>query len=216
MLFIDNKYTHTYYKIIERSKLRIIPYYTEKHHIIPKSLGGSNKKDNLALLTAREHFICHLLLTKMTSGTDRSKMVLSVFYLTGRGKGKRDNIIKNSHLYEILKKDLSKIVSNQHKGRKRPPRSNEYKEKMKMSKRGKNAWNWLGFYHTPWGIYESAMQASKSCPEYITANYIRSLCIRKNKEPINYLSVCRSKGYLKLEHVGKTPNQLGFGINNIL
>jgi hypothetical protein len=68
MLFIDNKYTHTYYKIIERSKSRIIPYYTEKHHIIPKSLGGSNKKDNLALLTAREHFICHLLLTKMTSG----------------------------------------------------------------------------------------------------------------------------------------------------
>ena len=39
--------------------------YVERHHIIPKSIGGSNDSDNLVALTAREHFIAHLLLSKM-------------------------------------------------------------------------------------------------------------------------------------------------------
>ena len=38
--------------------------YYEKHHIIPKWLGGADTKDNLILLTAKEHFIAHMLLWK--------------------------------------------------------------------------------------------------------------------------------------------------------
>jgi hypothetical protein len=37
----------------------------EQHHIIPKCLGGSNDKSNLVLLTYREHYIAHWLLTKI-------------------------------------------------------------------------------------------------------------------------------------------------------
>lgn len=37
----------------------------ERHHVIPKCLGGSNSKDNLVELTAREHFICHWLLHRI-------------------------------------------------------------------------------------------------------------------------------------------------------
>jgi hypothetical protein len=36
--------------------------YYEKHHILPKCLGGTNNEENLVLLTGREHFICHKLL----------------------------------------------------------------------------------------------------------------------------------------------------------
>lgn len=39
--------------------------YTEKHHIVPKCLGGSDNDENLVRLTAREHFIAHRLLAKM-------------------------------------------------------------------------------------------------------------------------------------------------------
>ena len=39
--------------------------YKEWHHIIPKCLGGSNCKDNLVLLTLREHFLAHWLLCKI-------------------------------------------------------------------------------------------------------------------------------------------------------
>ena len=36
--------------------------YFEKHHIIPKCKGGTNKYENIVVLTAREHFIAHKLL----------------------------------------------------------------------------------------------------------------------------------------------------------
>jgi NUMOD3 motif len=80
MIFINNKYTLWYYSIINNAQTRILPStsYTEKHHIIPKSLTGTNDKHNLVSLTAREHFICHWLLTKMTSGKAKSKMHLAL------------------------------------------------------------------------------------------------------------------------------------------
>jgi hypothetical protein len=39
--------------------------YYEKHHIIPKCWGGSNKKENIIKLTAREHYIAHWLLYRI-------------------------------------------------------------------------------------------------------------------------------------------------------
>ena len=53
MIFIENKYTRYYYSIIDRAKNRSITGYTENHHIIPKSLGGTNQKHNLVKLTAK-------------------------------------------------------------------------------------------------------------------------------------------------------------------
>jgi NUMOD3 motif len=75
MLFINNKYTNWYYSLINKAKQRSLLGYAEKHHIIPKSLGGLNTDDNLVKLTAREHFICHRLLIKMTTGHPRRKML---------------------------------------------------------------------------------------------------------------------------------------------
>ena len=68
MLFKDNKYTRIYYQLIDKRKndrLLKEDVYCESHHIIPKSLGGSNEPDNLVNLLPREHFLAHLLLTKM-------------------------------------------------------------------------------------------------------------------------------------------------------
>lgn len=39
--------------------------YCESHHIIPKSEGGDNSAENLVNLTAREHYIAHLLLARI-------------------------------------------------------------------------------------------------------------------------------------------------------
>lgn len=63
--FLKNKYTKWYVNIISAAQSRDITGYTEKHHIIPKSLGGSNKKENLVKLTAREHFVCHCILVNI-------------------------------------------------------------------------------------------------------------------------------------------------------
>lgn len=68
MIFKDNKYTRIYYQLVGRrktDKLSKEDVYCESHHIIPKSLGGNNEPDNLVNLLPREHFLAHLLLTKM-------------------------------------------------------------------------------------------------------------------------------------------------------
>lgn len=59
-MFIDNKYTQCYYRIVDNRKANPLTGYSEKHHIIPKSLGGNNKKENLVSLTAREHFVTNI------------------------------------------------------------------------------------------------------------------------------------------------------------
>ena len=50
MIFINNKYTNWYNSIINKAKNRTITGYTEKHHIISSSLGGTNNKENLVTL----------------------------------------------------------------------------------------------------------------------------------------------------------------------
>ena len=78
---------------------------------------------------------------------------------------------------------------------------------------GKNNPNYKCNWLTPWGVFESSRLAAKACPEFITANTILNLCQKKNTTPISYLSVCRSKGWISEEHIGKTPAELGFAIN---
>lgn len=70
--FIDYKvnYKRIYDQIIERAKseLRVktpTGIYYERHHIIPKCMGGLHNKDNLVLLTAREHVLAHWLLAEI-------------------------------------------------------------------------------------------------------------------------------------------------------
>ena len=59
-------YKKQYDQLISRAMNRVKPDgYTERHHINPKSFGGSNDATNIATLTAREHFIAHLLLARM-------------------------------------------------------------------------------------------------------------------------------------------------------
>jgi len=70
-MFKDNKYKRWYFDIVAKAQAsnrkKKAGKYFERHHIIPKSFGGDNSKENLVLLTAREHFICHWLLTKFSN-----------------------------------------------------------------------------------------------------------------------------------------------------
>lgn len=83
--FLNNKYRQWYFNIIKHRLLNPATGYTERHHILPKSLGGSNNKSNLVALTAREHYLCHLLLVKITEGTDRTSMLraFNAFKMSG-------------------------------------------------------------------------------------------------------------------------------------
>lgn len=76
--------------------------YTEKHHIIPRSLGGSNRKDNLVVLTPREHFIAHLLLAKIHKG----KMTIAAYLMSTKQE-------YTSKVYDTLRKQSIELRKGQ-------------------------------------------------------------------------------------------------------
>lgn len=134
-MFLDNKYTRIYYQIVNRAQSRTLDGYKEKHHIIPKSFGGSNKKENLVELTAREHFICHWLLVKMTTGSNRAKMVYGLRMMNLHNEGhQRHNNVFTSRIYEYYKEEFVKEHIRRITGR---PVSAESRQKLSDSQRGK-------------------------------------------------------------------------------
>lgn len=59
-------YKRIYDQVIDRAKSRRhINEYIERHHIVPRCLGGSDDITNIAYLTPEEHYVCHLLLVKL-------------------------------------------------------------------------------------------------------------------------------------------------------
>ena len=133
--FLENKYSRWYFEIVNRSSERSFSGYTENHHIIPRSLGGSNKKDNLATLTAREHFICHHLLTKMTVGKDKCKMTYAFKALIQWENDHQDRYKVTPHLYEILKKEMSDTLSKAMTGENNPFYKKSHTDEFKQMKR---------------------------------------------------------------------------------
>lgn len=112
MIFINNKYTTWYNSLICSAKNRSVTGYTENHHIIPSSLGGTNDKDNLVRLTAREHFICHLLLTKMTIGNDKYKMCFAFHMLSNAKNIGEGRYIPSSRMYVLSRKLYKEALDN--------------------------------------------------------------------------------------------------------
>ena len=106
-MYLQNKYTNWYKSIISNAQSRVVTGYTENHHIIPKSLGGTNDKENLVRLSGREHFICHLLLTKMTTGKEKGKMTFALNSMMNRYNNTMDRYTPSSRFYELLRKQLS-------------------------------------------------------------------------------------------------------------
>lgn len=132
-----NFYLNRYIKFIDSRKDRIIEKnaYTETHHIVPRSWSDDLRydKNNLILLTAREHFIAHLIL----SHTEDSYMEYAFWGFCNQLSGdiKREYKI-NSIFYENAKKTFSE----NHSGKNHPLFNKHHTEntKIKMSKSHKD------------------------------------------------------------------------------
>ena len=83
--------------------------------------------DNEVKLSAREHFICHMLLRKMTIGEDKKKMSFAAFAVS---RVRRNSKLKiNSRTFDLLRRELSNARTG-------VPRSAETKRKISESKIG--------------------------------------------------------------------------------
>lgn len=128
--FLSNKYSKYYYNIINNAlqmKRIKLPknnkdyIYYELHHIIPKSIKPEFRDLklnpwNTVLLTPKEHFICHLLLTKMVCGIDRQKMCYAFRAMCNKQNNNYQNRFV-SRIYEHHKKTMSATISNPNKGK---------------------------------------------------------------------------------------------------
>ena len=131
-MFLDNKYTNWYYYLINKAKSQNRKRYKkpdsrwiyyEQHHIIPKCFNGPDIAGNLVLLTAREHFVIHWLLTKMVNNTRQKEQMLNAaaVILVAAGitlAGIGGAVLKKrvSQYYKELKSEMeSEMVAEQKK-----------------------------------------------------------------------------------------------------
>ena len=136
-MYLQNKYTKCYYNIIDRAKSRDLSKetYTEKHHIIPKSLGGLNNKDNLVKLTAKEHRLAHILLPRMPIDPLHTKSMWYALWMMLRTKNtNQQRKISKGSAFEVAKIKVAENSSQLHKGK---TVSKKTREKLSKSCQGR-------------------------------------------------------------------------------
>lgn len=103
-MFKPNKYYTWYVDLIhtaqtKKRKKKNGSYEYDLHHITPRSLGGSDDKVNLVLLTPREHFVAHLLLVRCVDDNEVYQMVSALIRFKKQAK--------TSRKFELFRKTVS-------------------------------------------------------------------------------------------------------------
>ena len=140
----NTKYLKWYLSLIYKEYQ--LDVYSEKHHILPRSLGGDNSKNNIVNIPARVHFICHKLLVKMLIDSKHRKcMIHALNMLAKANNGNQSRYKITSSEYQQIKE----LLSNSMKGENNPnygkPAHNRGKThtpetRQKLSEANKN-WN---------------------------------------------------------------------------
>lgn len=149
---IKNRYYFAYLQLILRAKVRDyqkLNYY-EKHHIIPRCLGGRDTKANFAYLTAKEHYLAHRFLTRFTTNNIQYKMLYALDAMGMKSKDTKQRWRMPARVYQYNKLQISlrghseetKLkIGLANKGRspanKGIPRSEETRRKISISRIGK-------------------------------------------------------------------------------
>lgn len=116
---LDGRAWRRYRKLIENASYS---GYTEKHHILPKAKDCwpeyAKEPENIVRLSARAHFIAHLLLSRALGGSQISAFVLMVRRKAeGKTAERRKNVKVNSRLYDTERKRLKDHLSETLKNR---------------------------------------------------------------------------------------------------
>lgn len=153
-MFLENKYKKWYFQIVENSSKKIYDLSkmrVEKHHIIPRCMGGNNDKTNICVLTIREHILVHRLLPKMTSDYNtQRKLLFAVARMIAGRQGLYLNLSweKQNYIQERLSElQRQRMLGTKHteeskrkisEGQKnRPPASDETKRKISEKNTGR-------------------------------------------------------------------------------
>ena len=121
--------------IIQRAKNRKLIGYSETHHITLKSMGGTNKTDNLVKLTAKEHFIIHKLLIEIYPNELKIKRAFWMMCNKSiKHHGRKYRI--SSKEYNFIREEHSKIMKDKMLND-NPSKKDEVKEKLRIKATGR-------------------------------------------------------------------------------
>lgn len=91
----------------------------ELHHIIMRSVGGTDDPDNLVLLTPKEHYIIHYLLWKMNPTERKYRDPIFMFKHKGGKNSRLYETARLSHVHEMKTNNPSIHLSEKSKKSKR-------------------------------------------------------------------------------------------------
>lgn len=86
--------------------------YVERHHVVPRALGGTDEPANIVALTPEDHYFAHLLLAKWVGGT----MWFAVKMMDCRRNGLRAEWVKARVGYAIARRRAARLTSARCKG----------------------------------------------------------------------------------------------------
>jgi hypothetical protein len=114
-----NKYNIWYTALMTKARNRnwsksIAPCYVELHHIIPKSLGGSDEDNNLVCLTVREHCIAHLMLCRFGNEKQISKMTWALQRFLSSNKTV-SSVLYESTKQKWIAEQKKRLIGNQYR-----------------------------------------------------------------------------------------------------
>jgi hypothetical protein len=91
-------YSKHYTLLIERAKTRRLDGYSERHHILPKCLKGTDDEENIVKLTPEEHYLAHQLLTRIYPNVHSLKKAARMMCVSS------DNQKRNNKLYGWIRR----------------------------------------------------------------------------------------------------------------
>jgi hypothetical protein len=160
-------YSKIYNALVAYRKQSPADGYTENHHIVMRSMGGSDTKDNLVRLTGREHWIAHLLLYKIHRN---SQSIHACNMMSMRCEERGIAYVKNSRVYEFIRIQHAKFMSDKNKASHKGEGNSQYgtcwicniekKQNKKISKDNPIPDGWI-FGRNKWKHAEKFEQKNK-------------------------------------------------------
>jgi hypothetical protein len=200
-------YKNHYDKLIEKAKSRTLSesVYSERHHIIPKCLGGNNSKTNIVRLLPKEHYIAHLLLFNLYP--NNQSLAYSFWMMSNGNKKDKRTYRVSGKVYEEIRNKISLIMKE------RPPffagktHTEESKQKNREAHIGKPG-TWIGKTHSE----ESKQKMSNKRKGIIISDDIRlnmsKGMIGKSKSKTHKENISKSKMGEQNPMFGKKANRV--------
>ena len=136
-------YKAHYERLIARARKRVLGGYVERHHVVPRCMGGGDETHNIVALTAEEHYVAHQLLVKINQ--KHTGLIHAAVFMAKKATGaKAYGWLRRRHALLMSIRFTGKPLSDRHrklvslaKTGKPHPRTQEWSAKIGAANRGR-------------------------------------------------------------------------------